>query len=374
MPIKFRCEHCRQFLGISRSKAGELVDCPTCGRTLRVPQLDGTREPIPDPKLDMQDSSLAGALDALAMIGRDQPAGVAVKEAKPIAPIKPVQVKTLEPLATPEPIVIEAPPPVEPVSVSSPKNRPGKPATANKSSNPDAALRELAEITPAGEPPQRPGVGQLEGSFASKILRSLHSRYVLGILTSVAAIALLVGYLAGRSGSDSNASSAEKKSGKSENRNPRKIVPHVPANLKLVVQGTVHYKTPDGDRLVDAGARIILLPKNWKGNARISAAGFWANAKEDDFRISLAALQQMGGDADVADKDGKFEIHLPASAANYHLLAISAHRKHGGDESLPKSVGKYFHEPDTLIRELSFKVSGINYKGGAPVSRHFDFE
>ncbi|MCH8831014.1 MAG: hypothetical protein IID45_15690, partial [Planctomycetes bacterium] len=247
MPIKFRCEHCRQFLGISRSKAGELVDCPTCGRTLRVPQLDGTREPIPDPKLDMQDSALAGALDALAMIGRDQPAGVAVKEAQPIAPIKPVEVKTLEPLATLEPIVIEAPPPVEPVSVESPKNRPGKPATAKKSSNPDAALRELAEITPAGESPQRPGVGQLQGSFASKLLRSLHSRYVLGILTSVAAIALLLGYLAGRSGSDSHASSAEKKSGKSENRNPRKIGLPVPANRKTVVLGIVHYKTPDGD-------------------------------------------------------------------------------------------------------------------------------
>lgn len=66
MPIKFRCQHCRQFLGISRSKAGEIFDCPTCGWTLRVPDLDGTIRPLPDPGLNMQDSKLAKALDELA--------------------------------------------------------------------------------------------------------------------------------------------------------------------------------------------------------------------------------------------------------------------------------------------------------------------
>jgi hypothetical protein len=66
MPIKFRCQHCRQFLGISRAKAGELFDCPTCGWTLRVPDLDGTIRPLPDPGLDMGDSKLAQALDELA--------------------------------------------------------------------------------------------------------------------------------------------------------------------------------------------------------------------------------------------------------------------------------------------------------------------
>ena len=66
MPIKFRCQHCRQFLGISRAKAGEVFDCPTCGWTLRVPELDGTIKPLPGPGLDMGDSKLAKALDELA--------------------------------------------------------------------------------------------------------------------------------------------------------------------------------------------------------------------------------------------------------------------------------------------------------------------
>ena len=41
MPIKFRCHHCCQMLGISHTRAGAIVDCPGCGRSLRVPQADG---------------------------------------------------------------------------------------------------------------------------------------------------------------------------------------------------------------------------------------------------------------------------------------------------------------------------------------------
>jgi len=56
-------------MGISRSKAGEIVDCPTCGLSVRVPGLDGEIAPIPQPKLDLKDSELTNALDELASIG-----------------------------------------------------------------------------------------------------------------------------------------------------------------------------------------------------------------------------------------------------------------------------------------------------------------
>src|SRR6185436_14271417 len=75
VPIKFRCNYCRQFLGISRAQAGGIVDCPTCGRSIRVPQLDGTLQPIPQPELNLQDAHLARALDELARLasGDSQP-------------------------------------------------------------------------------------------------------------------------------------------------------------------------------------------------------------------------------------------------------------------------------------------------------------
>lgn len=40
MPIRFRCEHCTQLLGIARRKSGQFVRCPTCAREIRVPVTD----------------------------------------------------------------------------------------------------------------------------------------------------------------------------------------------------------------------------------------------------------------------------------------------------------------------------------------------
>ncbi len=46
-----------------------MVDCPTCGLSVRVPGLDGEVAPIPKPRLDLKDAELANALDELAAIG-----------------------------------------------------------------------------------------------------------------------------------------------------------------------------------------------------------------------------------------------------------------------------------------------------------------
>jgi len=40
MPIRFRCEHCQQLLGIARRKAGTKVECPTCHALVLVPLTD----------------------------------------------------------------------------------------------------------------------------------------------------------------------------------------------------------------------------------------------------------------------------------------------------------------------------------------------
>lgn len=38
MPIRFRCAHCDQLMGIARRKAGTIVSCPTCEGQIIVPQ------------------------------------------------------------------------------------------------------------------------------------------------------------------------------------------------------------------------------------------------------------------------------------------------------------------------------------------------
>ena len=40
MPVRFRCHHCHQLLGIARRKIGMEVDCPTCHNKVLVPPTD----------------------------------------------------------------------------------------------------------------------------------------------------------------------------------------------------------------------------------------------------------------------------------------------------------------------------------------------
>jgi len=40
MPIRFRCQHCQQLMGISRRKAGTEVRCPKCAQSVLVTSKD----------------------------------------------------------------------------------------------------------------------------------------------------------------------------------------------------------------------------------------------------------------------------------------------------------------------------------------------
>lgn len=49
MPIRFRCHHCNQLMGIARRKAGSTVRCPTCHADLVVPEVEEESPPPPPP-------------------------------------------------------------------------------------------------------------------------------------------------------------------------------------------------------------------------------------------------------------------------------------------------------------------------------------
>src|SRR5258708_5085256 len=49
MPIRFRCPHCNQLMGIARRKAGSLVNCPTCTTSVLVPLNDVLEEDSQSP-------------------------------------------------------------------------------------------------------------------------------------------------------------------------------------------------------------------------------------------------------------------------------------------------------------------------------------
>ena len=111
MPIKFRCHHCQQLLGISRSRAGAVVDCPQCGRDLRVPELDGRTRRMPDAGAGTRtDSALISALSELSVLDQQDGAAVAVVAT---AADRPTEADVNDQLA----VAVEPLPETEPVDV-----------------------------------------------------------------------------------------------------------------------------------------------------------------------------------------------------------------------------------------------------------------
>ena len=62
MPIRFRCDACGQFLGISRRRAGDVVRCPLCGADTQVPQAQTQPEVAPQPSVP-RSAALSIAVD-----------------------------------------------------------------------------------------------------------------------------------------------------------------------------------------------------------------------------------------------------------------------------------------------------------------------
>lgn len=379
MPIKFRCQHCRQFLGISRTRAGGLVDCPTCGRTIRVPNLDGTVDPLPQPKLNV--AELGSALDELASIGDDaafaqsrpgeddtEGTGAAHKAER----IQPVQVKQLAPLPQPEPIAVEPPAPVEPVDLQRRSVEHQPPASA--------AAEDLPSLHPeeslVGRPPQR--------------RRSVFTTLpVLAALLATGLVAFAAGWFAGSLAGGSSEASGKTSIGNagqtSSNKDsgPRVAQHALPPreDWTTAFEGQVTYLY-EGQSRPDVGARIIVLPATREqGTLKIPAAGFRPVVNKDNeanFRMVTAALQELGGNATLADAKGKFALRLPPSAGTFHLIAISRYRGYDYEADISPAtrtlLGRFFDQPRGLIKRLGYEHVQRRFDGEAAVTWNCEFE
>ena len=64
MPIRFRCVYCDKLLGISRRKAGAVVDCPHCREKLIVPTPVGDEADEPAQIGTTEEPPLGGTAEA----------------------------------------------------------------------------------------------------------------------------------------------------------------------------------------------------------------------------------------------------------------------------------------------------------------------
>lgn len=371
MPIKFRCSYCRQFLGISRGRAGGVVDCPTCGRSIRVPGLDGSVQPVPTPELNVRDAKLIRALDELANWHAPLPAA-AVQDAE-----EEPEEEIPQPIA--EPIPIEVPLPPEPISVhASPvvaipqRAEPAEPTngqdvstapTADAALSVAAAISELNQIAVA-----EPNVQHFD---VQPPVRHTSPRFFGGIVVAASLLFLIVGVGGGYWAATTM----------SQRRTTHETAPEVnptesPPESLPAVTGRITYKTADGSTLPDRQARVLVLPREREGTLKLSPVGFRAADDPADVRLATAAVKSLGGDFTQADDGGNYQVHLP-NPGTFHLVVLSNYSpRRESDEVDPELVrvlAPYFEQSANLVGRTKAYFDQVRYKGGAAEIRDHTF-
>ena len=354
MPIKFRCQHCRQLLGIARRQAGEVVDCPTCGRSVRVPVPGGKVEPLPPPELDLRDPRLLKALDELAAIG-DFDADDGNGEGQFDDILSPP-----DPIA--EQVILAPPPPAQPVRAEPRAASPpaSAPARSLETSDPLASLVRHA----AASQPSARGT-PANGADRQRLQRGL-------VIAGVAIVSFSLGYFAG-----------------SRPAPPHPLPvdgPHVGAlqpdsapepSGPAILEGRITYLGESGDTRPDRGARVIVLPTERKGTAKLPITGFRPADSEADHEIAKVSLIAAGGASGAADAKGNYRITLPG-AGSYEILVLSHFQSRALDvEPTPheKTVLLHFFErTEQLLGRSAYQLAPLRSKGAGAEPWDYTFE
>ena len=401
MPIKFRCNYCRQFLGISRAQAGGVVDCPTCGRSIRVPLLDGTVQPLPTPELNMQDAHLARALDELANLGDmlDEPLP-AVRSSFHEA-VDDDDDENSIPQPIPEPIPIEVPVAPTPIKINPPVQAlvsvPDSSAVTPGHSVPNghdaagspggsAAARErslFAELASLASPDAPADKGAATSGATGEGLRSpvllrdndepklsrpdtraFRSRPSF-VRTSFAVLCLfLAGMFVERfariieSLNPATPSSAEQ--------------PAPAGAISGEVTGRITFQSAEGESQPDRGARLIVFPTERPGEVKLPVTGFRPADGEADAKVAAAALKALGGAMVSADEQGRFHLDLPAGS--YRILVLSHFQSRDESEAIDPDITKllsaYFEKPTDLLGRVKHHFAPLRVKGTGDIWDH----
>lgn len=368
MPIKFRCPHCQQFLGISRAKAGLVTDCPTCGRTIRVPNLDGSIDPLPPPKFDLADAGLRNALNALASLE----GGVSVVEAPPEK--RPAVAVPARSSATTPPVELAPQPAPAPIVLSLAVEAPAPSAeTPGPRANVGAALQELAATTASPEPIH---VDRQPVSVVRGISGLVYSLSVLGSFLAGVGLGYSVWGLRGNPQANLPTPQTD-----GVNRGSAPVqAPVQPAQQPAVatpapqqgLAGHLTYLNASGQSLNDAGARVLLLPEKLPGQSKLPVAGFRAGASEADRKLAEAAIAAIGGQLVIADRTGHYRLSAPPG--QYHLLIMSRFSPRDEQTALIEDVRKlsaeFFDRPQLLVGQVNYHYQLLTLDSAGKVLNH----
>jgi hypothetical protein len=400
MPIQFRCQYCRQRLGIADSRAGALVDCPACGRSLRVPTAAGTASPAsgtatakPEP-----DPHLQSALQQLSQIGAgavpetaDPPVaptarGLPRKAAnaptpslksaisgtvggtagahdplKELASLPASPTHDLPVLAEPElldDVGGDEETPAESVNHHAAESLAPSAATSNAAIDTAQApiAATLAELAAHTQP--------ISPATPRSPLRSAFP-ILIPVLTGL--LMFTAGYLAARSANRRQQTpEPQAAAAASKPASPASTADH-PTVAAGQISGLVEAANADGTTVPDAGALVIVAPLTNPSELRIDGR-FLRDPPNSPGRLAItAALGQLGVRFTNAAEDGRFSLPLPAPGPCI-LIAVSRRNARPASTPLPAEttarLTEWFTSPSPVTGRLQTFVQPVTVPAG----------
>lgn len=398
MAIKFRCLHCQQLLGISTTKAGTIVDCPACGRSVNVPTEGGVAKRTELKQPSSKDSGLLNALQELSALGgqttreveppplsravpreRKSPAlrtpstqpdsgPIPDRDTMRIVPLANTHANPdpgtqqkgvlpdlagMAPLKNSAPQILPEPLKTDEIDPNGADDAPASTSTTMRGPHDlNSALRELADVPAAAQSsPIRSQQAILQS--ASKRSAFLPLMFALPAF----AIGLLLGTFWKSNGPQITTES---------NTKPGDAIPAAMALVPEVgdrqITGIVSYVDDSGSAIADAGAVVLLLPTENTTRLRLDARPLREPADSKARQAIEAALRTLGGSVYQTDSTGHWVANVPANIA-FNVIIISRHRSRTDSQPIPanalESLSSWFDSPLHIVGRLAVQQSVV---------------
>ena len=378
MAIKFRCLHCQQLLGISTTKAGTIVDCPACGRSLNVPAEGGVAKRT-EPKLaSNKDASLLNALQELSALGGPTTTDIGPQ---PISKAVPRERKSaVQRSPSPQPgsgagsdrdtmrIVPLASSTASPATSPQHKDAYSKlRETAHLESTEPLILDERLETDDADlssalqELTHVPETTSTLATQSQKAILESTSKRSRFLPLMFALPAFAIGLLLGTFWKSDSPKSASEPDPKNIDTIPA-VVASIPKIGERQIKGVVSYVDDSGSSIADAGAVVLLLPTENSTRLRLDARPLREATDSKARQAVEAALKTLGGSVYQTDSRGQWTANESATTA-FDVIIISRHRSRTESQPVPAialaSLSNWFDSPLHIVGRLAVQQTVV---------------
>ncbi len=347
-----------------------------------MPDEQGRVAPVPEARLE-HDSKLANALEELAALGvagsyePDVAVAVIDNESKTPKPPNERKPPPVVPPPAPIPMSVEPPLPAKPIPFE--MHDPHKPA-------PVATMQELAALANQSARPRDPfgDLPQVERDPTSNGNGQRGRGVSIPWVITASVLSMWIGFVFGYW--QRNPAANNVVLGGLQNGEPKPIgqPPTVNSSDPFAghsndpsVRGRITFLSEAGERRPDRGARVLFMPEQRTGTAKLNVVGFRSADTDDDGKVASAGLRAVGGDVAIVDDAGNFEVGN-LKPGTYRVVALSHFQPHTEKTKLDSAskgiLDPYFERPEQLLGKCSYHIGEVKISGKETELWDFSFE